>query len=105
MAGPHNDISVPQRCLVFGRIGEVQTPECNYESNGHQYNKRYYLDGIYPRWPTFMKKIRNPVGHKNSHFAKNEESAKKDVEWTFGMIQACFAIIRYPAQTWSLDQM
>ena len=70
------------------------------------YNKGYYLaDGIYSRWSTFVNTIPNPVpGGKNSHFAKVQEACRKDVERAFGVLQSRFAVVWFPAQTWSKDQ-
>jgi hypothetical protein len=74
--------------------------------NGNNYTMGYYLaDGIYPAWATFVKAFQNPQGNKKFHFTKAQEAARKDVERSFGVLQACFAIVRGPARFWSKEQL
>ena len=42
---------------------------------------------------------------KKKHFAKAQESARKDVELAFGVLQACFAIVRGPARFWDEETL
>ena len=72
--------------------------------NGRQYNKGYYLaDGIYPKWATFVKTTSSPVLPKEAEFVKEQEGCRKDVERAFGVLQQRFAVVRFPAITWSKD--
>ncbi|XP_073367895.1 uncharacterized protein [Aegilops tauschii subsp. strangulata] len=106
MAGSQNDISVLQRSLVFARLAEGHSPEIDFEVNGHHYNKGYYLaDGIYPQWSTLVKTVPNPQGEKRQRFAQMQESARKDVERAFGVLQSRWGIIRNPTLTWSMKKL
>ena len=96
-----NDINVLERSTIFNELAEGRAPLVNYPVNGHEYKMGYYLtDGIYPSWSTFVKTIPCPQGNKKKHFAAAQESARKDVERAFGVLQAHFAIVRGPAPFW-----
>jgi hypothetical protein len=46
-----------------------------------------------------------PQGEKRKLFAQRQESARKDVERAFGVLQARFAIVRGPARAWHVNTM
>lgn len=66
----------------------------------------YYLAyGIYLEWATFVKTIPMPQGEKRKLFAQQHESARKDVEQVFGVLQSRFAIIRGRARAWHIETL
>ncbi|XP_058768041.1 uncharacterized protein LOC131641753 [Vicia villosa] len=97
--GSNNDINVLNQSNVFNDILEGHAPNMQYTFNGTPYNMGYYLAyGIYPEWATFVKTISMPQGEKKKLFAQHQESARKDVERAFGVLQSRFAIIRGPGR-------
>ena len=93
--GSLNDINVLDRSPVFTLLANGHAPPVNYIINGHEYRMGYYLGyDIYPNWSTFVKTIPYPQGLKKKHFAKAQESTRKDIERAFGVLQARFAIVR-----------
>ncbi|XP_047951342.1 uncharacterized protein LOC125196764 [Salvia hispanica] len=72
-----------------------------FTANGRTHHMGYYLaDGIYPRWPVFFKTISCPIGERRVLFAAKQESARKDVERAFGVLQSRWAIVKGPARFW-----
>ncbi|XP_047340002.1 uncharacterized protein LOC124943551 [Impatiens glandulifera] len=106
LPGSHNDINVLERSHVFSEITSGEGYPVDYSMNGHNYNMGYYLaDGIYPPWATFVKSIPLPMNRKTKHFTAAQESARKDVERAFGVLQARFAIVRGPARYFDRDTL
>ncbi|CAM8926970.1 unnamed protein product [Rhodiola kirilowii] len=106
LPGSLNDINVLDRSNLFEELTEGRGPAVTYTINGHEYNMGYYLaDGIYPSWPTFVKTIPSPQGNKKKYFAALQESARKDVERAFGVLQSRFAMIRGPSRFWDVETM
>jgi hypothetical protein len=102
MAGSHNDLNVLNHShLLYDRINGT-TPSVNFVVNGKSYDSTYFLtDGIYPNWSTFIKPFPMPSNEKEKFFTKMQMAVRKDVERTFGVLQARFKIVQYPALTWS----
>ncbi|XP_038699267.1 uncharacterized protein LOC119996635 [Tripterygium wilfordii] len=97
--GSLNDINVLERSPVFTNLINGRAPPVNFVINNHQYDMGYYLaDGIYPQWSTIVKSIHMPQTQKAQNYAKAQESARKDVERAFGVLQARFHIIRQPCR-------
>ncbi|XP_023640335.1 uncharacterized protein LOC111831056 [Capsella rubella] len=104
--GTCNDLNVLDQSPVFNDIIQGHAPQANYYVNGRKYNMTYYLtDGIYPDWATFIQSIRLPQTPKHSLFAKRQESARKDVERAFGVLQSRFAMVKNPCLLWEKEKI
>ncbi|XP_024628717.1 uncharacterized protein [Medicago truncatula] len=60
----------------------------------------YILSGLHLLRPFQRRKEK-----KIKLFAKHQESARKDVERAFGVLQSRFAIIRGPARVWHMETL
>jgi hypothetical protein len=97
MLGSLNNINVLDRSPIFAALAKGRTAPVNYTINKYEYTMGYYLaDEIYPNWLTFVKTIPRPLGAKRKYFASKQESARKDVERAFGVLQSHFTIVRGP---------
>ncbi|KAF8388134.1 hypothetical protein HHK36_026800 [Tetracentron sinense] len=106
LPGSHNDINVLERSSVFTDLTDGCAVAANYSISGNDYAMGYYLaDGIYSQWSTFVKTILSPQGNKQKYFTAAQESARKDVERAFGVLQARFAIVRGPAHFWKCETL
>jgi hypothetical protein len=106
MPGSNNDINVLQCSPIFSKLVEDHAPPVDFVFNGRHYNKGYYLAyGIYSKWATFVKTISSPILSKEVEFVKAQEDCRKDVERAFDVLQQRFAVVRFPALSWSKDQM
>ncbi|XP_071688859.1 uncharacterized protein [Rutidosis leptorrhynchoides] len=100
MAGSNNDINVLNNSPLFDSLKSGSAPPASFYVNGHHYTKGYYLaDGIYPDWTTLVKGYSQSTDEKRVKFKRFQESARKDVERTFGVLQGRFVILKYPARS------
>jgi len=106
MSGSLNDINILVRSTIFAAFAEGRTAPVNYTINGHEYTMGYYLaNEIYPNWSTFVKTILRPLGARRKYFASKQESARKDVERAFGVLQSRFAIVHGPVLYWDEETL
>ncbi|GJT87164.1 ALP1-like protein isoform X1 [Tanacetum coccineum] len=88
VASANNNINVLDNSPLFDDLLDDKAPVAPYVVNGDGFEKRYYLaDGIYPQWATFVKSFTVENDAKHAYFKKRQESAQKDVEHAFGVLQ------------------
>jgi hypothetical protein len=88
--------------IFFGLVSD-NTLACNYIVSDHEYMGYYLADDIYLEWATLAKTIQNLENRAEAKFAKAQETAQKDIERAFGVLQARFtivAIVRGPSRFW-----
>ncbi|GJY61610.1 ALP1-like protein isoform X1 [Tanacetum coccineum] len=106
VAGANNDITVLHHSPLFDDLLADNEPVAPYVVNGQPFDKGYYLaDGIYPQWSTFVKSFTVARDEKNVVFKRRQESARKDVERAFGVLQGRWRIIAQPARAWTVNKL
>jgi hypothetical protein len=99
--GSHNDINVLHRSNVFDDLANGIAPPVEFNVNGNTYSLGYYLaDGIYPDWATLVKSISGPITNMEKIFAEQQEACRKEVERSFGVLQAKWKILYNPTRLW-----
>ncbi|XP_071718216.1 uncharacterized protein [Rutidosis leptorrhynchoides] len=105
-AGSNNDINVLNQSDLFNDLLAGEAPPCTFTVNGCTFNKGYYLaDGVYPEWSTLVKSFRNPIDPKQSKFKRYQESARKDIERAFGILQGRWTIVQHPARPYYIRKI
>ncbi|XP_071703928.1 uncharacterized protein [Rutidosis leptorrhynchoides] len=83
-----------------------EAPPCTFTVNGCTFDKGYYLaDGICLEWSTLVKSFRNPIDPKQSKFKKYQESARKDIERAFGILQSRWTIVQHPKRPYYIRKI
>lgn len=97
---------VLEQSPLFTEQLQGRAPNVQFTVNGKEYNMGYYLaDGIYPDWAAFVKSITRPQSDKTRLYAQRQESARKDAERAFGVLQKHWAIICHPARLWERQEL
>ncbi|XP_071697509.1 uncharacterized protein [Rutidosis leptorrhynchoides] len=99
MAGSNEDSNVLNNSSIFDALKNVSVPLASFYVDGHHYTKGYYLgEGIYPDWATLIKGYSQSMDEKRAKFKRFQESARKGVERTFGVLQGRFDILKSPTR-------
>ncbi|GKC57299.1 ALP1-like protein isoform X1 [Tanacetum coccineum] len=106
VAGANNDLTVLNHSPLFDDLLDDIAPVVPFEVNGVTFEKGYYLaDGIYPQWAAFVKSFTVARDERNAVFKRRQESARKDVERAFGVLQGRWHIIAQPARAWTVNKL
>jgi hypothetical protein len=106
--GTLNDINILGRSPLVTNVMNRTFGQLNYSVTpaGAARTRGYFLtDGIYPDYDIFIKAFSAPAGNKKKLFTKLHESVRKEVECTFGILQARFHIISRPSKHWFTADM
>nr|GEW62966.1 protein ALP1-like [Tanacetum cinerariifolium] len=106
VAGANNDLTVLNHSPLFDDLLDDIALVAPFECNGVTFEKGYYLaDNIYPQWSSFVKSFTVANSVKNALFKRKQESARKDVERAFGVLQGRWHIICQSARAWTVNKL
>lgn len=75
-----------------------------FQIGGETFDRTYVLvDGIYPKYSRFVRGHPQPVTDEETRFTKWQESARKDIERAFGVLQCKWKVLSFPLHTKNMD--
>ncbi|GJS80991.1 ALP1-like protein isoform X1 [Tanacetum coccineum] len=105
-AGANNDLTILNHSPLFDDLLDDIAPVVPYEVDVVLFEKDYYLaDRIYPQWAAFVKSFTVVRDEKNAVFKRHQESARKDVERAFGVLQGRWHILAQLALSWTVNKL
>ena len=108
-AGTLNDINILNMSPLMDRIldgtmAELEKEVVPFTIASEQFNQLFLLvDGIYPKLSRFVKAISQPIGKGPQGFTKWQESARKDIERAFGVLQFRWQCVSRPIHLMKLE--
>jgi hypothetical protein len=106
--GSVNNITITWRSPMVTAFANGSFPPAgfHYDLGGRTCIRPYFLaDGIYPEWPLFLKTIPTPSTPKARMFAQKQESFRKEVECTFGILRSRWHILQRPSLIMTVRRM
>nr|GEW62398.1 protein ALP1-like [Tanacetum cinerariifolium] len=106
IAGANNYINVLDNSPLFDDLLDDLALVVSYVVNGVEYRNGYYLaDGIYPELASFVKSFTVATDLKHTYFKQRQESARKDVERAFDVLQGSWGLIQKPARAYEVNTL
>ena len=110
-AGTLNDINIINpsplpEAFINGEMAKLETPVVPYKIGEEEFNQLYLLvDGIYPSFSRFVKGYKEPIGDFELALTTWQESARKDIERAFGVLQLKFQCVARPIKLRALKRI
>ena len=83
--------------LLNGEMEELEKAVVPFSIGEEAFHFMYILvDGIYPSYSRFVKAFKEPAGEEERALTSWQESARKDIERAFGVLQAKFQFLARP---------
>jgi len=106
--GSLNDINAWERSSLLHDMihGVWHELDFEYEINGEKFNMLWmFVDLIYPQLRRFLRSIANPVTKIDRYFANWQESKRKGVECTIGVLKKKFHSLVHPIRLFYVDDI
>ena len=83
--------------LLNGELAELEKGVVPFEIAEELFQELFMLvDGIYPKYSRFVKAFKEPIGDEEKALTSWQESARKDIERAFSVLQGKFQVLARP---------